>query len=85
MTNKNEFVAAMKRVGLNQEQVAEYLGISTTALNNKINNKSEFKASEIQKLIVLFKIDPDDSDSINKIFFAPDVDLESTSEVEADA
>ena len=80
MTNKNEFVAAMKRVGLNQEQVADYLGISPTALNNKINNKSEFKASEIQKLIVLFKIDPDDSDTINKIFFAPDVDLESTSE-----
>lgn len=71
MTNTNELRAAITRKGMNQESVAEFLGISTATLNYKLNNKREFKATEIKALIDLLEIP---EDKVNMIFFACDVD-----------
>ena len=77
MTNSNELRAALTRKGMTQEQVAEALGITTATLNYKINNKREFKTSEVKALVDLLEIKKED---IDKIFFANDVDCESTFE-----
>lgn len=77
MTNSNELRAAITRKGMTQEQVAEALGITTATLNYKINNKREFKTSEVKALVDLLEIKKED---IDKIFFANDVDCESTNE-----
>ena len=77
MTNSNELRAAITRKGMTQEQVAEALGITTATLNYKINNKREFKTSEVKALVDLLEIKKED---IDKIFFANDVDCESTIE-----
>ena len=75
MTNSNELRAAMTRKGMTQEQVAEALGVTTATLNYKINNKREFKTSEVKALVDLLEIKKED---IDKIFFANNVDSEST-------
>lgn len=80
MTNSNELRAAMTRKGMTQEQVAEALGVTTATLNYKINNKREFKTSEVKALVDLLEIP---KENIDKIFFANDVDCESTIEGEA--
>ena len=77
MTNSNELRAAITRKGMTQEQVAEALGITAATLNYKINNKREFKTSEVKALVDLLEIKKED---IDKIFFANDVDCESTNE-----
>lgn len=38
------------------EGLASDLGISRTALSSKINNKSEFKLSEIQRIIAKYEM-----------------------------
>lgn len=58
---------------LTQRQAAQMLGISEQSFNNKINNKREFKTREINKMIILFKID-----NPTPIFFANKVDCKST-------
>lgn len=70
MTNTLKLKALMVEKGFTQEQLAKKLGISEQSLNYKINNKREFKASEIQALTK--SLDVQDVDSI---FFARDVDL----------
>lgn len=72
MTNTKKLRALILERGLIQEQVAAHLGITTASLNYKINNKREFKASEIHALIELLEIKDED---VNGIFFALDVDL----------
>lgn len=47
MTNKLELELQIKRCGITKRELAQRLGISEMALSNKINNESEFKASEI--------------------------------------
>lgn len=68
MTNGVEFEIMLKRKSLSKKYVAEYLGLSYSGLVKKIQNKSEFKASEIQALASLFGIKKD-----NEIFFASNV------------
>ena len=72
MTNTNELRAAITRKGMTQEQVADILKISVPTMNYKVNNKREFKATEIKALIDLLEIP---EDKVNMIFFAGDVDL----------
>ncbi len=72
MTNTKKLRALILERGFIQEQVAAHLGITTASLNYKINNKREFKASEIHALIELLEIKDED---VNGIFFALDVDL----------
>jgi transcriptional regulator with XRE-family HTH domain len=43
--------AILAKHGLRQKDLADILGISAAALNEKIRGKSEFKESEISKLI----------------------------------
>lgn len=42
------------------EQLAKYLSISRTTLSSKINNKGEFKHSEILKIIKKYKLNTKD-------------------------
>ncbi len=55
-TNTALLKAKIVECGLTQEQVAQQLGISYQALSNKINNKVDFKASEIQLISKILKI-----------------------------
>lgn len=69
MTNTLRLKAAIIESGYTQEQIAKMLGISNTTFNYKINNKREFKASEIQQLVKILNLQ-----DVNGIFFTPDVD-----------
>lgn len=71
MTNTLKLKAAIAESGLNQEQIAEMLGVSLCTLNYKLNGTSEFKASEIKKLAELLKME---NETMVKIFFADNVD-----------
>jgi transcriptional regulator with XRE-family HTH domain len=55
--NTNLLKGRMVECGYTQEALALELGISTNALNLKLNNKSEFKASEIKELSELLQIE----------------------------
>jgi predicted transcriptional regulator len=47
MTNKLELEIAIKRSGLTKRDLAKKIGLSEMGLYKKINNITEFKASEI--------------------------------------
>lgn len=47
MTNKLELELQIKRCGITKRELAQKLGVSEMTLANKMNNESEFKASEI--------------------------------------
>lgn len=68
MTNTAEFEIALKRVGLTKKKVAQCLGISDMSLYQKVNNVTEFKASEISKLYELLNLSS--LAEQQKIFFA---------------
>lgn len=67
MTNTLELEIAIKRRGLSKKAVAKYLGLSEQGFLLKLNNSTEFKASEIQSLVELLEL-PDKS-----IFFEKSV------------
>lgn len=50
MTNTKALNRLVEDSGIKRQKIAEMLGISRYALNQKINNVTEFKASEILKL-----------------------------------
>lgn len=56
MTDTIEFEIALKRAGLTKKKVAQSLGISEMGLYQKVNNITEFKASEISKLYDLLNL-----------------------------
>lgn len=71
MTNTEKLKGAITASGFTQARVAEKMGISATAFNNKITNKSRFTANEIvflQKLLNLSR------DEVDAIFFNEEVD-----------
>lgn len=45
--NKQLLIAKMTEKGITRDEAAKILNISRTALENKLNNDSEFRASEI--------------------------------------
>lgn len=53
MTNTLELEIAIKRAGLTKREVANKMGLSEMGLYKKINNITEFKASEIDFLTKL--------------------------------
>lgn len=69
--NTEGFQNLMRRNGFTLETLSEELKLSRTGLFNKIHNKTEFKASEMAKISVLFKMNKSEKD---KIFFAVDVE-----------
>lgn len=72
LTNTLKLRALMLEKGFTQGQLAKLLEISEQSLNYKINNKREFKASEIKTLVSLLHIPMEE---VDRIFFAADVDL----------
>ena len=56
MTNTLKLRALILEKGYTQEQLAELLNVTSATLNYKINNRREFKASEIQALTRILDI-----------------------------
>ncbi len=63
--NRTELRAEIARKGLSKRAISAALGISEQALYNKMDGSSEFKESEIKKLVNLLGLTPTD---INRIF-----------------
>lgn len=81
MTNSILLNYKIKVSGFRHGFLADKLGLSRTGLYNKINNKSEFLASEIQALSEILNLSPDER---QEIFFAKEVDdLETINEINA--
>lgn len=69
MTNTELLEEKIKESGYKKSYIAKAIGLkSTFGLSKKINNETEFKASEINTLCYLLKIDS--SEEKEKIFFA---------------
>ena len=69
MTDKEELEIAILRSGLTKHEVAQKLGLSDMGFYKKLNNITEFKASEIATFQKMLHIQ-----SIDKIFFAEKVE-----------
>lgn len=69
MTNTIELEVAIKRAGFTKRKIAESLNLSDMGLYKKINNITEFKASEISLLCEILSIENKD-----EIFFAQSVE-----------
>lgn len=65
MTNKLELEIAIKRAGYKKNDIAKMLGLSPMGLYKKINNITEFKASEISRLCKVLNVK-----NVDEIFFA---------------
>ena len=72
MTNTSMLEEYIKESGYKKAYVIKTLGISRYGFALKCNNKTEFKASEIEALCNLLKIGAKDRAAI---FFAKQVDL----------
>lgn len=71
MTNTELLRKKIDESGYKLIFIAEHCRLSYQGFMNKVNGKSEFNATEIQKLRVLLKMCPED---VEAIFFAPVVD-----------
>ena len=71
MIKSEELKKAIRRGGYTLDTLSAQIGISRTALFNKIHGKSEFSISELDKIRLLLKMKTSES---NKIFFAADVE-----------
>lgn len=76
MTNTKRLIELIEKKGLKLKFVAEYLGLSSYGLSLKINNKSEFKTSEISALCDL--LDITSLQEKEQVFFAQNDDLKSS-------
>lgn len=56
MTATNKLKAKLSEYGFTQAEIATKLKLSYQTFNAKLNNKSEFKASEIELLCSILKI-----------------------------
>lgn len=71
MINTAKLKAKIIEKGLVQEAVAMQLGMTSGTFNYKLNNKTEFKASEIKKLHEILLLT---TEEIFEIFFAEEVE-----------
>lgn len=76
MTNSKELLRIISEKGLKLKFVAEFLGLSPYGLSLKINNRNEFKTSEVSALCELLEIS--DLKEKELIFFNQNDDLKST-------
>lgn len=74
MTDSQRLREAIRNKGLKYTFIAAQLGISTYALQLKIDNHNEFKVSEVNKLVELLALKVKERDII---FFTPRSDLKS--------
>lgn len=79
--NKNLLLGVIRMSGDRQEDLADAIGISLSALSAKINGKREFKQKEIAQIRTRYSLT---NDQLEDIFFGPDVSCEDT-EVESAA
>ena len=70
MTNTKKLKGKLAENGETIQTLAKKLNMSAPTLSYKINNKSEFSATELKSLLEILNIE--DSD-IRKIFFADNV------------
>ena len=77
MTNTEKLQGRMREKKFTIKSLASEMGLSATALFNKIHNKREFLVSEVQSLSKALSLDDAD---IQIIFFADGVELKSTNE-----
>lgn len=63
----SELLGKMRSRGFTQARLAKSIGISETSMNLALNNKREFKQSEIQKICLVLEIP---FEAIAKYFFA---------------
>lgn len=68
MTNTLELKRMIREKGLKMKYVAEYLGLSAYGFQLKVENRKEFKTSEVSALCELLEIES--LDEKEKIFFA---------------
>ena len=78
MTDVIEFDYAVKRAGLSRAKVAKALGLTQTALWNKIHNKSQFWQSELAQMYDILHLDT--LDKQQRVFFAHKVECDCTNE-----
>lgn len=64
MTNTIELEVAIKRAGITKKELAEQMELSEMGLYKKINNITEFKASEIYKICKILSIKNKDREDI---------------------
>ena len=75
MTDSEALRKLIESKGLKMKFVAEYLGLSPYGFQLKMNNKQEFKTSEVAALCEL--LDINSLMTKEEIFFAKKVDLKS--------
>lgn len=68
MTDTTALKELIRKKGLKMKYVAEYLGLSAYGFQLKVENKQEFKTSEVSALCDLLQIDS--LREKEKIFFA---------------
>ena len=76
MVNTRSLNSLIQNSGIKRQSIASQLGISLHALSNKVNNITEFKVSEVLKLEEILHLEEDSS---RAIFFAKEVENNSTS------
>ena len=64
MTDTEKLRAKVRESGYKFRYLAEQLGISHQALYNKIDNKTQFLASEIMRLSEILALTPEEKESI---------------------
>lgn len=68
MTDTLKLKSVLLKNGFTQQnQIAQLLGMTDATFNYKLNNKREFKASEIKKLTEILHLS---AEQVNEIFFA---------------
>ena len=77
MTDTMELNRRIETSNVSKEGIASRLGISLSSLNNKIANRTEFKASEIDSLVGILHLD---RPAMIRIFFAKKVSRCDTKE-----
>lgn len=75
MTNTNALRELIEKKGMKMKYVAEYLGLSAYGFQLKVENRQEFKTSEVAALCELLCINS--LEEKESIFFVPKDDLKS--------
>lgn len=75
MTDSILLVSRISESGMTYSEIAAKLGLTRQGLWKKIHNHSEFKLSEIEKLMILLGLDMETS---SEIFFKNYVDKTAT-------
>ena len=75
MTNFKLLREKVEECGISYTFLAKKVGITREALYKKMQNQTEFKASEISKVSEILRLNQKE---INSIFFAVGVELNST-------